>query len=46
MELVLEEMEQEAIELLPPRQVMCGYRPCCGGGELEVNVDVEICIGL
>jgi hypothetical protein len=48
MELLPEEMEQESIELLPPRQAMCGYRPCGGGRELfvDVNVDVNVFVAL
>ncbi len=46
MELLPEEMEQETIELLPPRQVMCGYQPC--GSELfvDVNVDINVFVAL
>jgi hypothetical protein len=46
-ELLPEDMDQESIELLPPRQVMCGYCPCGGGGLfVDVNVNVDVCIAL
>jgi hypothetical protein len=44
MELMREEMDQESIELLPPREVMTCCRPC--GSEFEVHVELEVCIEL
>ena len=46
MELTLEEMDQEIVEYLPPREVMCCWcRPCCEPS-FEVRVDIDVCIGL
>jgi hypothetical protein len=41
MELTLEEMDQETVEYLPPREVMCCFYPCC---EPCCEVSLELCV--
>ena len=40
--LTMEELELETAELLPSRETLCCYRPCCPS--IEVFVAVKICL--
>ena len=44
MELTLEEMDQETVEYLPPREVMCCFYPCEPCCEVSVSLCVNICL--
>jgi hypothetical protein len=44
-DVTMQELELETAELLPSRETLNCYNPCrCGGFELEVNVEVSICL--
>jgi hypothetical protein len=49
MELTMEEMDQELVEYLPPREVMCSpCRPCYNPCEprFDVDVSISLCVNI
>jgi len=44
MELTLEEMDQETVEYLPPREVMCCCYPCYCQPHIEVEIELSFCL--
>jgi hypothetical protein len=43
MELTLDEMDREAVDYLPPREVMCCWQPCCEP-HFELEIEIEVCL--